>query len=62
MTRHDIPEKFAELALNNKYSFTHQNVGGHRGRDRMVVGLMQSVPITGKVLSSNPAHGKVYSV
>ena len=34
---------------------------GHRGRDRMVVGFiqlhMQSVPITTKVVSSNPAHG-----
>jgi hypothetical protein len=32
----------------------------HGGRDRMVVA--QSVPITTKVVSSNPAHGKVYSI
>jgi hypothetical protein len=30
-----------------------------RGRDHMVV---QSVPITTKVVSSNPAHGEVYSI
>ena len=38
---------------------------GHRGRDRMVVGLqlsMQSEHITTKVMSSNPAHGEVYSI
>ena len=40
----------------------------HRGRrvlDRMVIGLhlpVQSVPITTKVVSSNPVHGKVYSI
>jgi len=36
-----------------------------RGRDRMVVGLqlpVQSVPITAKVISSNPVHGKVHSI
>jgi hypothetical protein len=36
------------------------------GRDRMVVGFsttfMQSVPITTKVVSSNPVHGEVYSI
>jgi hypothetical protein len=35
---------------------------GHHGCDRMVVGLqlpMQSVPITTKVMSSNPAQGRV---
>ena len=41
--------------------------GGHHGRGRMVVGFtlqlpMQSVPITTKVVSSNPAHGEVYSI
>ena len=39
---------------------------GRRGRDRMVVGLTtipaQLVPITTIVLSSNPAHGEVYSI
>ena len=37
----------------------------HRGRDCMVVGLqlpVQSVPITTKALSLNPAHGEVYSI
>ena len=31
-------------------------VGGHRGRGRMVV------PITTKVLCSNPVHGEVYAI
>ena len=36
---------------------------GHRGRDRMVLGLpVQSVPITIKVVSLNPAHGEMYSI
>ena len=37
---------------------------GRRGSDRMVdLKLpMQSVPITTKVVSSNPVHGKVYSI
>jgi len=36
-----------------------------RGRDRMVVGLqlpMPLVPITTTIVSSNPAHGEVYSI
>jgi hypothetical protein len=37
---------------------------GRRGRDRMVVGFtttfMQSVPITTKIVSSNPFHGEMY--
>ena len=36
-----------------------------RGNDRMIVGLqipVQSVPITTKVVSSNPVHGEVYSI
>jgi cobalamin biosynthesis protein CbiG len=40
-------------------------IGGHHGRNRMVVDLqlpMQSVPITTKVTSSNPAYGEVYSI
>jgi hypothetical protein len=38
---------------------------GRRGRDHMVVWLklyVQSVPITTKVVSSNPDHGEVYSI
>ena len=31
--------------------------GGRRGRDRM-----QSVPITTKIVSSNPVHGEMYSI
>ena len=36
-------------------------IGGHRGRDCMVNLQLsvQSVPITTKVASSNPIHGKV---
>ena len=40
--------------------------GGHHGHDRTVVGFtttyMQSVPITIKVVSLNPANGEVYSI
>ena len=40
--------------------------GGHRGHDRTVVGFtttyMQSVPITIKVVSLNPANGEVYLI
>ena len=42
-----------------------KKVGSRRGRDRMVVGLqllVQSVPITAKVVSWNPVHGEVYSI
>ena len=39
---------------------------GRRGRDRMVVRFttmyVQSVPVTTTIVSSNPVHGKVYSV
>ena len=39
---------------------------GRRGRDRMVVGFtttfMQSVPITTKIVRSNPFHGEMYSI
>ena len=38
---------------------------GHRGRDRMAVGLqlpVQLVPITTNVVSLNPVHGEVYSI
>ena len=40
-------------------------MGGHRCSDRMVIVLqlpMQSVPITTKVVSSNPVHGEVYPI
>jgi hypothetical protein len=37
--------------------------GGCRGSYRMVVGFtVQSVPITTKVVGSNPVHGKVYTI
>ena len=39
---------------------------GRRGRDHMVVGFtttfMQLVPITTKVVGSNPFHGEMYSI
>jgi len=39
---------------------------GYRGRDGIVVEFvelpMQSVPITTKVVSSNPVYGEVYSI
>ena len=39
------------------------SIRGCRGRDRMVVQIpLQSVPITNKVVSSNRAHGEVYSI
>ena len=41
------------------------NRRGHRGHDRMTDGLqlpVQSVPITTKVVSLSPVHGKVYSI
>jgi hypothetical protein len=38
---------------------TYWKQRGRRGRDPMVV---QSVPMTIKVASSNPAHGKVYLI
>jgi hypothetical protein len=41
------------------------SIWGRRGRHIMVFRLqlpMQSVPITTKVVSSNPSHGKVYSI
>ena len=42
-------------------------IRGRRGRDRMVVGCKTiyaiiEVPITTKVVSSNHAHGGVYSI
>jgi len=35
---------------------------GHRGRDGIIQLLMQSLPITTNFVSSNPAHGEVYSI
>jgi len=43
----------------------HKCTGGRRGHDRMVVDLqllMQFVPITTDVMSSNPAQGEVYNI
>ena len=40
-------------------------LGGHRGCDRMVVGLqlpMQSVPITTDAVSSNIDQGELYNI
>jgi hypothetical protein len=41
-------------------------IGDRRDRDRMVDGFttnyMQAVPITTEVVSSNPAHGEIYSM
>jgi hypothetical protein len=40
-------------------------LGGRRGRDHTVVAItstMQSVPITTKVVSLDPTHGKMYSI
>ena len=54
--------------MHVKYIYcSYLRLGGHLrhlGRDRMVIGFtcMQSVPISTKVLSSNPAHGEVYSI
>jgi hypothetical protein len=49
--------------MNNGYSSLNWD---SRGRDRMVVGFtttyMQSVPITTKVVSSNPVHVEVYLI
>jgi hypothetical protein len=49
-----------------KWKFFFPCTGDHCGRDCMVVRFtttyMQSVPITTKVVSSNPTHGKVYSL
>jgi hypothetical protein len=58
---------FFDLRLLNIHFVTNPFcIGGRRGRDRLVVGFattyMQSVPITTKVVSSNPVHGEVYSI
>ena len=42
-----------EISNMNRYRLDH----GH-----MVVGFVQSVPITTKVVNSDPVHGKVYWV
>jgi hypothetical protein len=47
------------------YCYESQFMAGHCGRYRIVVGLqlpLQSVPITTKVVSSNPTHGEVYLI
>ncbi len=41
------------------------HVGGHRGRDRMVVGFTTTYAINvyhANVVSANPAHGEMYSI
>ena len=50
------------------HAITEQG-GGCRGRDRIAVGFTttmyicnQCLYITTKIVSSNPAHGKVYSI
>jgi hypothetical protein len=48
-------------------SYLHINISfrGRHGRDRMVVGFITTcviMPITTKVVSLNPIHGKVYSI
>ena len=40
--------------------YTYHKYMGRRGRDRLVV--VQSVPITSKIVSSEPVHGKVYTI
>ena len=35
---------------------------GCRGRDRMIIGFETTSSITTEVVSSNPAHGEVYSI
>jgi hypothetical protein len=53
------------LSLYMQCSCILQTRGGRRGRDRMGLDLqlpMQSVPITTNVVSSNIAHGEVYSI
>jgi hypothetical protein len=48
-------KKFVILLENLvKYFYIYR---GRRGRDRM-----QSVPITTKIVSSNPVHGEMYSI
>ena len=47
------------------YLFFYSLARGCRGRDRMIVGFqlpVQLVPITTKVVSSNPVHGEVYLI
>ena len=46
------------------FVFELYSCGGCHSRDRMVVELLpvQSVPITIKVVSTNPVHGELYSI
>ena len=57
-----IPSRYLNR-MSTKLSYRNC---GCCGRDSMVVGFIttyvQSVPITTNVVSSNPAHGQVYSV
>ena len=55
-------------ALYEHYTYNYLGIfigRGSRGRDRMVVGFTttcESVPITTKVVSSNPVRGEMYSI
>jgi hypothetical protein len=56
----NIDDEHVRFSIYSRWYF-----GGRRGSDHMVVGFwlpMQSVPITTEVVSSNPAHGEVYSI
>ena len=58
---------FLSASIHYIYIVHVYGIGGHHGCDRMVVGFtttcgMQSVPITTKVVSSNPVHCEVYSI
>ena len=49
----------------NQIIHAHYHFRGRRGRDRMVVGFITTCAIskfTTTVVSSNPAHGEMYSM
>jgi hypothetical protein len=49
--------------IQSQYSTIYTNSAFYRGAIMvMIVVPMQSVPITTKVVSSNAAHGEVYSI
>ena len=50
--------KSQNFDFSNHYS---TKIWGHRGRDHMVIGSMQSVPITTDVVSLNLHQGEVYT-
>jgi hypothetical protein len=56
-----VPIYYSPKMSANITSFLQKLFGGRHGRDRMVVGLqlhLQSVPITTKVVRSNPAQSR----